>query len=86
MNDLVNCYKSMTPEMALLMEGCVKSKINMIISGAAGSGKTTLLNILSACIPGSERIVTIENEPETAIAAGERDPLGNATAGYRRQR
>ncbi len=67
MADLVNSYKSLTPEMALMLEGLAKSKINMIISGGTGSGKTTLLNILSGFIPVTERIVTIEDAAELQL-------------------
>ena len=67
MADLVNGYKSLTPEMAIMLEGLAKSKINMLISGGTGSGKTTLLNILSGFIPETERIVTIEDAAELQL-------------------
>lgn len=64
MENLVDDLKSLTPQMALMLEGLSKSKVNMIISGGTGAGKTTLLNILSGFIPKSERIVTIEDAAE----------------------
>ncbi len=64
MDNLVNDLKSLTPEMAAMLEGLSKSKVNMLISGGTGAGKTTLLNILSGFIPESERIVTIEDAAE----------------------
>ena len=64
MDNLVNDLKTLTPEMAMVLEGLCKSKVNMIISGGTGAGKTTLLNILSGYIPASERIVTIEDAAE----------------------
>jgi pilus assembly protein CpaF len=64
MNNLVNDLKSLTPDMALVLEGLAKAKVNMIISGGTGAGKTTLLNILSGYIPLSERVVTIEDAAE----------------------
>ena len=64
MHNLVNDLKSLTPEMATMLEGLCKSKVNMLISGGTGAGKTTLLNILSGFIPESERIVTIEDAAE----------------------
>jgi pilus assembly protein CpaF len=67
MDDLVNGYKSLTPDMALMLEGLAKSKINMLISGGTGSGKTTLLNILSGFISVTERIVTIEDAAELQL-------------------
>ncbi|MES2977139.1 MAG: CpaF family protein [Pseudomonadota bacterium] len=64
MENLVNDLKTLTPEMAFLLEGLARAKINMIISGGTGAGKTTLLNILSGYIPESERVVTIEDAAE----------------------
>jgi pilus assembly protein CpaF len=57
-------FKSLTPEMAQLLVGLAKAKVNIIISGGTGAGKTTLLNILSGFIPESERVVTIEDAAE----------------------
>src|SRR4029077_1870797 len=45
LEDLLN-YKSLTPEMVMLLEGAMKAKLNIVISGGTGSGKTTLLNTL----------------------------------------
>jgi pilus assembly protein CpaF len=50
LEDLLN-YKSMTPEMVMLLEGAMKAHLNIIISGGTGSGKTTLLNTLSKTRP-----------------------------------
>jgi pilus assembly protein CpaF len=58
---------SMTPEIAQLLEGIVKAKMNVIISGGTGSGKTTLLNVLSSSIPIHERIITIEDAAELRL-------------------
>src|SRR5262245_53720838 len=60
-------HDSITPQMLELLEGCVKGKLNIMISGGTGSGKTTLLNILSAFIPSRERIVTIEDAAELQL-------------------
>ena len=57
-------YRSLTPDMALVLEGLAKAKVNMLISGGTGSGMTTLLNTLSGYIPESERVVTIEDAAE----------------------
>src|SRR5688572_18066714 len=66
LEDLLN-YKAFTPEMAMLLEGAIKARLNVIISGGTGSGKTTLLNTLSAFIPGDERLVTIEDAAELQL-------------------
>jgi pilus assembly protein CpaF len=47
---------------------CVKADLTMLISGGTGSGKTTLLNALSAAVPDSDRIVTIEDAAELQLA------------------
>ena len=59
--------RSLTPEMASMLEGLCKAKVNMVISGGTGAGKTTLLNILSGFIPPAERIVTIEDAAELQL-------------------
>jgi pilus assembly protein CpaF len=66
LEDLLN-YKAFTPEMAMLMEACIKARLNVIISGGTGCGKTTLLNTLSSFIPHDERIVTIEDAAEVQL-------------------
>jgi pilus assembly protein CpaF len=66
LEDLLN-YKAFTPEMAMLLEGAIKARLNVLISGGTGSGKTTLLNTLSAFIPGDERLVTIEDAAELQL-------------------
>ncbi len=66
LEDLLN-YKAFTPEMVMLLEGCIKSRLNMIIAGGTGSGKTTLLNTLSSFIGHEDRIVTIEDAAELQL-------------------
>jgi septum site-determining protein MinD len=50
------------------MKACVLARKNIIVSGGTGSGKTTILNVLSAFIPGNERIVTIEDAAELRLS------------------
>src|SRR5580693_5910987 len=66
LEDLLN-YKAFTPEMVMLLEGAIKARLNIVISGGTGSGKTTLLNTLSSFIANSDRIVTIEDAAELQL-------------------
>ena len=50
-----------------LLQGLVRCRRNVIISGGTGSGKTTLLNAMSAAIGDRERIVTIEDAAELQL-------------------
>jgi pilus assembly protein CpaF len=65
-HDLLN-IRSMTRPMLEFLEHCVRSRLNMLISGGTGAGKTTLLNVLSAFISERERIVTIEDAAELQL-------------------
>lgn len=64
--DLIN-YGSLSPELAELLELCVRGRLNVLVSGGTGTGKTTLLNVLSSFIPEDERIVTIEDAIELKL-------------------
>ena len=59
--------KSLTPRMLELLQGCVKARLNVLISGGTGAGKTTFLNVLSSYISNRERIVTIEDAAELQL-------------------
>ena len=58
---------TMTQEMATFLRACVRSRVNIIVSGGTGSGKTTTLNVLSSFIPDHERIITIEDTAELQL-------------------
>ncbi|MFQ5534543.1 MAG: CpaF family protein [Sphingomonadales bacterium] len=58
---------TITPEIAELLQGIVRSRRNVLISGGTGSGKTTMLNAISAFIDGRERIITIEDAAELQL-------------------
>jgi pilus assembly protein CpaF len=59
--------QALVPDMVKFLSACTRARINIIISGGTGSGKTTLLNALSAFIPQSERVATIEDAAELRL-------------------
>jgi pilus assembly protein CpaF len=66
-DDLINNH-SLTTQMLELLSGCVKARLNILVSGGTGAGKTTFLNVLSANISNRERIVTIEDAAELQLS------------------
>jgi pilus assembly protein CpaF len=60
-------FGAFTPEMVMLLEGAIKARLNIIVSGGTGSGKTTLLNTLSSFIPHDQRVITIEDAAELQL-------------------
>ncbi len=51
---------SMTEQAAAFLEAAVVSGLNIVVAGGTQAGKTTMLNCLAAAIPGSERVVSVE--------------------------
>jgi len=64
--DLIN-YGAVTQEMVDFLAACVRSRLNILISGGTGSGKTTLLNMLSGFVQDDHRIATIEDAAELRL-------------------
>jgi pilus assembly protein CpaF len=58
---------ALNQQMLELLEGVVRARLNVLISGGTGAGKTTLLNVLSTKIPDNERIITIEDSAELQL-------------------
>ena len=58
---------TMTTALVNFLKACVEARVNIVISGGTGSGKTTLLNVVSAFIPSTERIITIEDIAELQL-------------------
>jgi pilus assembly protein CpaF len=65
-DDLIG-NNTLTQPMLELLQGCVKARLNILISGGTGAGKTTFLNVLSSYISNRERIVTIEDAAELQL-------------------
>ncbi|HET8739586.1 MAG TPA: CpaF family protein [Acidimicrobiia bacterium] len=64
--DLIS-FGTLTQRVADFLRACVRGRLNIIISGGTGSGKTTTLNVVSAYIPGDERIITVEDAAELQL-------------------
>jgi pilus assembly protein CpaF len=58
---------TLTSPLVNFLKACVEARVNIVISGGTGSGKTTLLNVVSAFIPSTERIITIEDIAELQL-------------------
>ncbi len=65
--DVVNRFRSSSPEIMTYLRSCVRARLNILVSGGTGSGKTTLLNILSSFIPETERLITCEDAAELQL-------------------
>lgn len=55
------------PGVEELLRWAVEARSNVVVSGGTGAGKTTLLNALAAGLPGSDRIVTVEETAELRL-------------------
>jgi pilus assembly protein CpaF len=64
--DLIN-RGSISKDAARFIDICVYLAKNIIISGGTGSGKTTLLNVVGSRIPGTQRLLIIEDASELKI-------------------
>ena len=64
--DLVG-FGTFSETMLTFLQGCVNSRLNVVVSGGTGSGKTTTLNVLSSMIPHDERIITVEDAAELQL-------------------
>ncbi len=64
---LVERHRSLTPAAAAFLRAAVIGKKNILVAGGTGAGKTTLLNALGRCIPGDERVITIEDAAELSL-------------------
>ncbi len=74
LNDLIE-LGTLGEELASLLRAAVRSRKNIVVSGAMNSGKTTLLRALASEIPPRERIVTIEQAFELGLdSAPDRHP------------
>jgi len=76
--DLIK-YQSISPEMAAYFWMAIERGASILFCGGTASGKTTALNALSLFIPGSHKIVSIEDTREVNL------PHKNWIAGTTRQ-
>jgi pilus assembly protein CpaF len=65
-DDLIH-LGTLSRAVADVLAGCVRGRLNILVSGGTGAGKTTTLNVLSGFIPETERVVTIEDAAELQL-------------------
>jgi pilus assembly protein CpaF len=83
LSDLVN-MNTMSAGMADFLATCVAARRNILVCGGPGSGKATVVAAIAAAAPAGERVVSLEEVGELAIARDEwiqletRPPHGKA--------
>lgn len=60
--------EALSPTMGQFLSLCVKSRLNILVSGGTGSGKTTLLGALVSEVLAGERMMLIEDTSELVLA------------------
>ena len=76
LDDLV-ALGSIDAPTAAFLHACVIAGVNIVVSGGTQAGKTTLLNCLAASIPGTQRLVSVEEVFE--LQCGHPDWVGMQT-------
>ena len=64
--DLIR-ISTLSERMGIFLCSAIGAKLNLLFTGATGAGKTTTLGLLSAHIPETERIITIEDTAELQL-------------------
>lgn len=59
--------QTVSSEVAALIWLCMQNELSLLVTGGTGSGKTSFLNAMSALIPASQRIVSIEDTRELTL-------------------
>jgi pilus assembly protein CpaF len=67
LSDLV-ALGSLTAHAASFLDASVRAGLNIVVAGSTQDGKTTMLNCLAASIPGSDRVVSVEEVFELRFA------------------
>jgi pilus assembly protein CpaF len=67
MDDLVRAG-TLSSQMADFLGTCVAARRNVVVCGGAGAGKTSFLGAIAGLAPAAERIVSVEEVAELALA------------------
>jgi pilus assembly protein CpaF len=51
---------SLTAQAAAFLRAAVQAGLNIVVSGGTQAGKTTMLNCLASAIPGTDRVISVE--------------------------
>ena len=65
--DELLAFNALDEEMAAFLSDLVAARATVLVSGGTGTGKTTMINALSAFIPDTERVITIEDALELSL-------------------
>ncbi len=80
LDDLVQ-LGSLSPRAAAFLDASIRAGLNVLVAGGTQAGKTTMLNCLAAAIPGSERVVSVEEVFELRFPHPDWVPLQTRQAG-----
>jgi pilus assembly protein CpaF len=67
LEDLVQ-LGSLTAHAAAFLRAAVQAGLNIVVSGGTQAGKTTMLNCLASAIPGTDRVISVEEVFELRFA------------------
>lgn len=65
-DDLIG-FGSISEPIVQFLAACIKGRLNIAVTGGTGSGKTTVMNMLSAFIPETDRVITVEHVAEMEL-------------------
>ncbi|QIX25968.1 CpaF family protein [Nocardioides sp. JQ2195] len=78
--DLVD-LGSLSMQAAQFLDASVRAGLNVLVAGGTQAGKTTMLNCLASAIPGTERVISVEEVFELRFHHADWVPMQTRQAG-----